>query len=93
MLQKVTFPNPFGFPKPTKEEIHTHETLNSFLEKVEEETDYKDLNQLSLEELTEILISEDFGMMNFHAKSMNEFLANCFIIKDQTILIKDLEAK
>ena len=71
----------------------THETLNSFLEEVEEETDYKDLNQLSLEELTEILISEDFGMMNFHAKSMNQFLADCFIIKDETILIKDLEAE
>lgn len=69
----------------------SHDTLNSFIEEVE--TNFKSLNQLSLEELTEILISDDFGMMNFHAKSMNQFLADCFIIKDQSILIKDLEVE
>lgn len=71
----------------------THDTLDSFMEEVEEETDYENLKQLSSEDLTELLISEDFGMINFHAKSMNKFLENCFIIKDQTILIKDLEVK
>ena len=37
-----------------------------------------DFSNDRIEDLTELLISEDFGMINFHAKSMNEFLENCF---------------
>ena len=68
----------------------THETLDSFLTELEDETDFEALNKFSKAELADILVSEDLGFINFHAKSMNEFLANCFIIQDETILIKDI---
>ena len=67
-----------------------HETLESFLVFCENEVGYNNLKELSTEKLTEFLISEEFGLINFHAKSMNQFLENCFVIIDDTILIKDL---
>ena len=33
MLSKVTFPNPFGFPKPTKEEIQSLQEKYKFIQK------------------------------------------------------------
>ena len=68
-----------------------HDTLASFLAFWEEETGDENLKDLSVDKLTNLLISEDYGMINFHAKSMKEFLTDCFIIKDESILIKDID--